>query len=182
MGKDTKHHIHIAPTIDRGTLQPILERHRRQILVHKRQNWTFHPNKAKSAYMAQFTAETAAEMAKRSWDARRKAEQEAANKPQEAEPEPQLTYVERRLNRVREQIEILSQMLDEEQDPNKIDRLANAITRLSGLEREYANRPLPGTLKPTQPKSTQRRDLPDPTPITPSTPPVVVQPSPEQPK
>ncbi len=113
--------------------------------------------------MAQFTAETAADMAKRSWEARRKAEQEAALKPQPAQPEPQLTYVERRVNRVREQIEMLSGMLDDEQDPNKLDRLANAISRMSELERQLAGRPLPGSLKPSAPRQQARRDMPEPT-------------------
>ena len=63
-------------------------------------------------------------------------------------------------------------MLESEEDPNKIDRLANAITRLSGLEREYAGRPLPGTLKPSAKPTRRPEALPEPMPIQQ----VVVQP------
>ena len=69
-------------------------------------------------------------------------------------------FITRRILRVREQIERLSALLDEEEDPQALDRIASAISRLSTLEREYAMRPAPGTLKPTQPKTPKHTQLP----------------------
>ena len=66
-------------------------------------------------------------------------------------------YIAKRLVRVRKQIDLLSAMLEEEQDPNKIDRLASAIAKLSELERQLAGRPLPGSLKPSSPRSTRQQ-------------------------
>ena len=108
-------------------------------------------------------SQTARELAAKSHEARRRnkelrelAELEEQNKALMVPQTSSESYVDKRLTRVRAQIDMLSDMLEAEQDPQKIDRLANAITRLSGLEREYANRPLPGTLKPSS-KPTQTR-------------------------
>lgn len=37
-------------------------------------------------------------------------------------------------------------------DAQKIDRLASALARLNEIERQLANRPLPGSWKPERPK------------------------------
>ena len=58
-------------------------------------------------------------------------------------------YLAKRLSRVRIQVESLNKLLDTELDPQKIDRLVNAIYRLTELERVIAGRPLPGSYKPT---------------------------------
>lgn len=98
--------------------------------------------------MARFSAANAKEMAARSHLLRKQRVQElrlAANPvPLPADD----SYVERRLSRVRQQIEVLSDMLESESDPQKIDRLASAIARLAEYERQLANRPLPGSRRP----------------------------------
>jgi DNA repair ATPase RecN len=128
-------------------------------------------------------AENAADLARKSWHARRQAKAAAEQAEQQKHEQkllPQDDYIQRRIARVREQIEMLSDMLDQEEDPNKLDRLASAIDRLDEMERKHAGRPLPGSLKPSQPKSTQRRDLPDPTPIAPAAAPEQGKPGPGQ--
>ena len=60
------------------------------------------------------------------------------------------SYVERRLARVRDQLQRLDGFLGEEEDPQKIDRLASAIARMSELERQLAGRPLPGSRRPKE--------------------------------
>jgi len=121
-------------------------------------------------------SQTARELAAKSHEARRRNKALREQADNESQPEPQLpaqSYVDTRLIRVRAQIDMLSDMLESEQDPQKIDRLANAITRLSGLEREYANRPLPGTLKPSskpsqsRPRTIEPTAIPQPAPATP---------------
>lgn len=66
--------------------------------------------------------------------------------------QPQVTdgYISRRLSRVREQIDRLSDKLDEEDEPQKLDRITAAIERLSKLEQTLAGRPLPGSLRPVE--------------------------------
>jgi len=128
-------------------------------------------------------SQTARELAAKSHEARRRnkelrelAELEEQNKALMAPQTTPETYVDKRLIRVRAQIDMLSDMLEAELDPQKIDRLANAITRLSGLEREYANRPLPGTLKPSSKPSQARPRTIEPTAIP--QPVVIEQPKP----
>ncbi len=100
-----------------------------------------------------------------------------------AEPEPFLTapipaqaddYLAKRLSRVRGQIERLSVLLDEEDEPQKLDRLSAALDRLSKLEFAYSNRPMPGTWKPAPQAKERRTDaessLPEPTPVVVSAP------------
>ncbi len=104
-------------------------------------------------------AENAADLARKSWDARRQAKAAAEQAEQQKHEQkllPQDDYIQRRIARVREQIEMLSDMLDQEEDPNKLDRLASAIDRLDEMERKHAGRPLPGSLKPSQPRQQQR--------------------------
>lgn len=91
-----------------------------------------------------FTTANAREMAARGVLARKQAALKLT-------PEPVLTgenYTARRLIRVREQIDRVSDMLDAETDPQKLDRLAAALERLTELERKLDNRPLPGSRRP----------------------------------
>ena len=110
--------------------------------------------------MPQFTAATARENALRAHQARAakklalaQAAQtqvvrvlETANYPQK----PADPYIGARLKRVRLQIHKLEDMLEVELEPTKIDKLASAIARLSEIERNLANRPAPGSLRPTE--------------------------------
>ena len=105
--------------------------------------------------MPQFASANAREMAAKAQLARRmKADcGELAEKipPQGSQTnplEPPLDpYVATKLSRVRCQLARLHDMLDDETDPQKLDRLASAIARLSELERQLANRPLPGSIR-----------------------------------
>jgi hypothetical protein len=108
--------------------------------------------------MARFTADTARLNAQRSVEARRRnaAEREAAA-AQAPEPPLQTPFKDpldqfstRRLQRVREQLERLDDMISEETDPQKLDKLASAQSRMAEQERLLAGRPLPGSLRPTE--------------------------------
>ena len=68
-------------------------------------------------------------------------------------------YVSRRLARVRVQIDSLSDDLDKAEDPRDQDRIAAAIERLSRIEQQLANRPLPGTRRPAPEPTSRRRDF-----------------------
>ena len=102
--------------------------------------------------MALITSANAREMARKSHQARRDEINQlriAANPV----PLPDVNnYISRRLFRVREQIERLSDLIDEEEDPQALDRIASALARLSIIERELSGRPLPGTLQPGREK------------------------------
>lgn len=94
-----------------------------------------------------FTPANSREMQRRSAEARR-AKKAKATQPTE-QPLELPEYLALRLVRARKQIDQVSTMLEKERDAQKIDRLASALYRLSELERTLANRPLPGSLKPT---------------------------------
>jgi len=73
-------------------------------------------------------------------------------------------YAARRLMRVRHQLVLVSETFEAEivkkMDLDRslaIDRLASAIARLSEIERQLANRPLPGSFKPQSASSKARR-------------------------
>lgn len=76
--------------------------------------------------------------------------------PPQPVPEPMESYAAGKLNRVREQLRRLDDLLDTETDPQKLDRLASAIARLSEIERQFSNRPMPGSLRPVPPQRSIR--------------------------
>lgn len=63
----------------------------------------------------------------------------------------------KRLIRVREQLNRLDKQLGEECDPQKLDRLVSALSRLQEQEGWLSNRAKPGNLKPTSPKPSKRQ-------------------------
>ena len=82
------------------------------------------------------------------------------------EPEPRVAtepaqiaddYISKKLLRVRKQLARLDDLLDEEDEPALIDRLASAIGRLSEIERNLAGRPLPGSRKPAPDRPDRRQ-------------------------
>mgnify|MGYP001613215445 CR=1 FL=1 len=83
-----------------------------------------------------------------------------------------------RLIRVRKQIDLLDTRIEEEIvkpdcDGQRVDRLASAISRLSEIERQLANRPMPGSLRPVvqthSPKSHPTEPIPrSPAPAPPA--------------
>lgn len=124
------------------------------------------------------TNENAKELAQRSAETRRLIKQ-YRTRPQANQPNEQRDYYTvKRLSRVRRQIDSLSNDLDAETDATKKDRLASAISRLSEIERQLANRPLPGSWKPTQaPKKRPWTGDTGPTPIPEASNPSVVNPA-----
>ncbi len=121
-----------------------------------------------------FPPEIAAEMQRRSMEVRRRRieemelaakEQEVADKLAAAEAAKLKGYAGKQLVRVRVQLDRLDALMAAEVDPNKLDRLASAIAKLSQLERELDGRPLPGSLKPSnKPDRRQSHALPEPEP------------------
>ena len=76
-------------------------------------------------------------------------------------PEELSGYAQNRLARVRKQLDRLDELMQQETDPARLDRLASAQFRLSEQERILANRPLPGSRKPG-PEARVRRELAEP--------------------
>jgi nuclear transport factor 2 (NTF2) superfamily protein len=93
-----------------------------------------------------FTKETAAENARKAVAAR-----EAKRLAKRALPSVSIDpYVNKRLARVRAQLEKIDAMMGEELDPQRLDRLASAQARLSAQEFALANRPMPGSFRPSR--------------------------------
>jgi len=101
------------------------------------------------------TAETAASLAAKSHEARRR------NKLAKEQAVPAIVapaiaaqvatddYAEKTKIRVRIILDDTFKRFENEDDANKIDRLASALSKLAELDRQLSGRPLPGTLKPT---------------------------------
>jgi len=107
-----------------------------------------------------FTTETAKIAADKSREARRLRAEAQAN-GFSVEPEPDRAYVSLRVKCVRRQIESVNRRIESESDPMRLDRLVNAVYRLTELERVLSGRPLPGQLKPVA----QRQVRPEAEPI-----------------
>lgn len=72
------------------------------------------------------------------------------------------SYVLKSLTRVRAQLEMLHDKLDEvarddERTMSDVDRVVSAIERLRKVEQVLSNRPGPGNLKPSQPAKSRDR-------------------------
>lgn len=118
-----------------------------------------------------FTAETAAEYARRSHEARKAAKLRSTELSQSTPTDPLNAipaYTLERLIRVRKQLDRIDEMMMAESDPQRLDRLASAQARLSEQERTLDGRPLPGSMRPSKATSTRR---PTVSPIEPETPP-----------
>lgn len=98
-----------------------------------------------------FTRENAAENARKATIAR-----EAARKRRKGiGPEDPSKYVAARLLRARVQLARLDEMIESEDDPQKLDRLVSAQSRLSEQWRIFAGIPLPGSRRPGKEKTTR---------------------------
>lgn len=103
-----------------------------------------------------FTAETARKAAAASVASRQAAAQRPKPEPiPVAAPLPTVTptaptddFTVRKLASVRDQIERVELLLTGSDEPQAVDRFANALTRLYDLERILAGRPLPGSRRP----------------------------------
>lgn len=132
--------------------------------------------------MPLITPQTAAELAAKSHEARRRNKELREQSDTEPQPIPQtepiaLDFAAQRLSRVRTQLDRIDALAAEETDPKQLKFLADAAGRLQEQERQLAGRPLPGTLKPSAKPPRRPEPMPEPTPAIQ---PVVVQPTPEQ--
>ncbi len=82
--------------------------------------------------------------------------------------EPTDLYTTRRLTRTRAQIDAILDMLESETDAQALDRLASALARLNEIERQLANRPLPGSFKPERARPARPQAMPTPEAHTPA--------------
>lgn len=111
--------------------------------------------------MALFTAETAAEMGRRSAEARKRAAQAAVESA--IIPLPTEDFKSQALVRVRKQLENVDLALDGCDDPKDWDCLTRAKERLFRAWVHLAGIPGPGNLKPSAPR--QRASMPTVEPL-----------------
>ena len=113
-----------------------------------------------------FTVETARLAAAASVAARlAKAQRPQESEPAVPQPLPTVevdTFTARKIARVREQIDRVEALLDDADEPQAVDRFANALTRLYDLERILAGRPLPGSRRPTEDRAPRRQPRTEP--------------------
>lgn len=102
-----------------------------------------------------FTSETAREASLLRWKVKPEVQVEVV-KPSESLDEGEM-YRKERIKTVRAQLARVDGLLLKSKDPQELDRLASAASRLAEQERQLAGRPLPGSLRPKQeraPRST----------------------------
>lgn len=99
-----------------------------------------------------FNRENAKEMSRRGNEAKKRKAQERLELIAKAQAIPVLPpdqdYRERRLTRVRAQLEKVDAMIEKERNPQSLERLARAQASLSTQEFQLAGRPLPGMHRP----------------------------------
>lgn len=105
-----------------------------------------------------FTRENAVEMAARSAKAKAERKEAARLAVETATLDPSIDYTKRRLARVRLQLDRLDQMMMEERDPQKLDRVASAIARLNEQERQLSNRSMPPVVRASGKTSKRQAD------------------------
>lgn len=101
------------------------------------------------------------------------AEQDVENEDEEiSRVRLDTAYRRQKLAIVREQIGKADMLFGKEDDPQRLDRLASALSKLYEVEQKLAGRPNPGTAKPVEPPKKQRERgepcgpvFPDGTPI-----------------
>lgn len=71
-------------------------------------------------------------------------------------------FCEKRILRVRKQLDSIDAMIAQETDPQRLDRLASAQSRVSEQERILSGRPLPGSQRPRQTKVKQQHNTVEP--------------------
>lgn len=105
-----------------------------------------------------FTADNARLMALRSVEARKKRKEQPKPSVARSEAsalEPADSFHNRMIACVREQMENTLEKMEDEDDPNKLDRLASAFDKLRDSERVLLGQPLPGSHRPSSPKRTK---------------------------
>ncbi len=109
--------------------------------------------KANAARWSRFHAERAEQA---------QAKLQAVTKSEIPQPIPMDEYLARRLERVRKQLDRLDEMILEEEDPQKLDRLVSASSRLEEQERKLSGRFAPGSTKPSTKPTRETRPRIDP--------------------
>lgn len=71
-------------------------------------------------------------------------------------------FTEKQRDIIRARMERLTDKLDTEEDPSKLDRLAAAWSKLAEQERILDGRPLPGSRRPREERRAPRPSLPEP--------------------
>lgn len=105
-----------------------------------------------------FTRENASDMARKATEAREKARKLRKG----AGPEDPAKYIALRLSRTRAQLFRIDQLIETEQDPQKLDRLVSAQSRLSEQWRIFSGIPLPGSRRPGREKPTKNNSASGP--------------------
>lgn len=111
--------------------------------------------------MAQFTTETAAVMARKSWEARRlraQAEEQSAPVPQ-----PATDTMAPEVSRVRAKLDKLDALMDDAEDDRQWDSLSRAYERMFRVWCTLTKTPGPGNLKPATVR--QRASMPTVEPL-----------------
>ena len=103
-----------------------------------------------------FTSETARAYSAKGHEAKKKRKEEIRLLLNPVPPPTDDSYIQKRLHRVRGQIELISDYIDKAKDPMEMDKYASALSRLSELERQLANRPLPGSRRPGKEQPTRK--------------------------
>ena len=115
--------------------------------------------------MALFNSQNAREMAARSAESRRRDSVEAAKRLQDLQDATARAasataseddYPRKRLACVRAQLALIDARMLTERDPQALDRLASAQSRLAVQEQNLAGRPLPGSRRPGRERAPQR--------------------------
>lgn len=122
--------------------------------------------------MPLITSQNAVSMALRSHQARRQRKLAEQAKPARPQPPPEDadTFLRNSITRARGTIERLSNLLDKETEPSKINHLCTGLAKLYETERILSNRPAPGNLRFRQIDKRPRQYMPGPEPSVDSLP------------
>jgi uncharacterized protein (DUF1501 family) len=100
-----------------------------------------------------FTKENAKTMQIRSAESRRLRAAVVADALPSEQEQPCSEYTIRRLSRTRKQIAQVDAMLEREEEPRNVKALADALGRLTEIHRILSGQPLPGQLRPREPRA-----------------------------
>src|ERR1051326_9250266 len=107
-----------------------------------------------------FNHQNAREMARRSNEVQRERRRNTLTAQPSCHADNFPEYASRRLTRVRRQLDRIDRLMMTENDPQKLDRLASAQTRLREQERILSGRPLRGSLRPAKASATHQLSPP----------------------
>lgn len=126
-----------------------------------------------------FTAANAQQMAAKGHEGRRERKrlrelaEKTGEQPTNSSSVNSDGYVVKQLFRTRKQIEMLNRQLESAPDHRAVKSIADALARLTEIERILAGRPLPGSHRPKTVRSRSTSIPQEPTEAPVSTPPIV---------